>query len=86
MAYKKRKRKENISRRKTMRSIFCLTVSNARVEALFLEEEKEQRKIADGIEGIEEDLIEVREALETVIYHFLTLPCDPLARTRGLSR
>ena len=40
--------------------------TNARVEALFLEEEKEQRKIADGIEGIEEDLIEVREALETV--------------------
>ena len=36
------------------------------MEALFLEEEKEQRKIADGIEGIEEDLIEVREALETV--------------------
>ncbi len=31
-----------------------------------MEEEKEQRKIADGIEGIEEDLIEVREALETV--------------------
>ena len=40
--------------------------TNVRVEALFLEEEKEQRKIADGIEGIEEDLIEVREALETV--------------------
>ena len=40
--------------------------TNARVEALFLEEEKEQRKIADGIEGIEEGLIEVREALETV--------------------
>ncbi len=40
--------------------------TNARVEAFFLDEEKEQRKIADGIEGIEEDLIEVREALETV--------------------
>ena len=40
--------------------------TNARVKALFLEEEMEQRKIADGIEGIEEGLIEVREALETV--------------------
>ena len=40
--------------------------TNARVEALFLEEEKEQRRIADIIEGIEEDLHGVTEALETV--------------------
>ena len=40
--------------------------TNARVAALFLEEAEEQRKAADGIEGIEEGLIEVREALETV--------------------
>ncbi len=36
------------------------------MEALFLEKEKEQRRIADSIEGIEEGVIEVREALETV--------------------
>ncbi len=40
--------------------------TNARVEALFLEEEKEQRRIADSIEGIEEDLHGVTEASETV--------------------
>jgi hypothetical protein len=39
--------------------------TNARVEALFLEEEKEQRRIADSIEGIEEDLHGVTEAFET---------------------
>ncbi len=39
--------------------------TNVRVEALFLEEEKEKRRIADRIEGIKEGLIEVREAVET---------------------
>ena len=40
--------------------------TNARVAALFLEEERKEQKKADSIEGIEEPLIEVREALETV--------------------
>jgi hypothetical protein len=40
--------------------------TNARVAALFLEEERKERKKADSIEGIEERLIEIREALETV--------------------
>ena len=40
--------------------------TNARVEALFLEEERKEQKKAESIEGIEERLIEVREALETV--------------------
>jgi len=39
--------------------------TNARIEALFSEEENEQQRIDEALEGIVEDLNVVKEALET---------------------